>query len=82
MGACQSASRTFMGLSIPAGKESEFFGFYSLYGRFSSIIGPLVFGTIASVTGDQRKAVLCTLIFFIGGLLLICRVKDPPCNLR
>lgn len=82
MGACQSASRTFMGLSIPAGRESEFFGFYSLYGRFSSIIGPLVFGTAATVTGDRRKAVLGTLIFFLGGLILIYRVKDPSCDSR
>ncbi len=81
MGACQSASRTFMGQSVPPGRESEFFGFYSLYGRFSSIAGPLLFGTVASLTGDQRNAVLCTLIFFLGGLFLILRVKDPSDNL-
>ncbi|RMF92458.1 MAG: MFS transporter [Candidatus Schekmanbacteria bacterium] len=82
MGACQSASRSFMALNIPKERESEFFGFYSLYSRFSSIVGPFIFGIIASYTGNQRKAVLSTLIFFLGGLATILKVKENSDSLR
>ena len=77
MGACQSASRTFMGLSVPPGRSAEFFGFYSLYAKFSSILGPLMFGFISSFTGDQRKAILSMLVLFVSGMAIMLTVKEP-----
>jgi UMF1 family MFS transporter len=73
LGAIQSASRALMSSLIPQGREGEFFGFYSLCGKSSAVLGPLVFGGIASVTGGNlRLAALSVLIFFVvGGLLLL-----------
>ncbi len=71
IGSSQSSSRTMLALLTPRDKMAEFFGFYSLTGRLASILGPLVYGEIARITGDQRNAILSVLAFFIvGGILL------------
>ena len=78
LGSIQAASRSFMSALIPEGKEAEMFGFYAFCGKSSSILGPLVFGTISRVTGgNQRLAVVAIAGFFIVGGLLLRRVADP-----
>ena len=77
LGSAQAASRAFMASLIPDGREAEMFGFYSLCGRSSSVIGPMLFGYVAVVTGNQRFAVMAISILFITGMLLLQRVKDP-----
>ena len=78
LGSIQAASRSFMSALVPAGKEAEMFGFYAFCGKSSSILGPLVFGTISRVTGgNQRLAVVAIAAFFIIGGLLLRRVTDP-----
>ena len=47
LGAVQAASRTFMATLIPAGREAEFFGFYSLVGKTGAVMGPFVFGLVS-----------------------------------
>ena len=54
------------------------FGFYSFCGKTSSILGPLVFGTVSRATGgNQRLAVVAIAAFFGVGGLLLRRVRDP-----
>jgi UMF1 family MFS transporter len=78
LGSIQSASRSFMSALIPEGKEAEMFGFYAFCGKSSSILGPIVFGTISRATGgNQRIAVAAIAAFFIVGGLLLTRVRDP-----
>ncbi len=76
MGATQSTSRSFMSRLTPKDKRTEFFGFYSLFGKSSAIIGPLVFGLVSYIFNDQRIAILSIGIFFIVGLLLLKLVKE------
>jgi len=71
MGSSQAASRALMAKLIPIGREAEFYGFYGLCGKFSAIIGPLVFGLVSLVTGSQRWAVLSVSLFFVAGWLLL-----------
>jgi UMF1 family MFS transporter len=76
LGAIQAASRAFMSSLIPKGREGEFFGFYSLCGKSSAVLGPLVFGGIAAATGGNlRLAALSILIFFIAGGLLLLPIR-------
>ncbi|HEY6091192.1 MAG TPA: MFS transporter [Gemmatimonadales bacterium] len=75
LGSIQAASRALMASLIPPGKESEFFGFYALCGKSSAILGPLVFGAVSYLTGNQRAAVAAVGVFFVAGLLLLRRVK-------
>jgi len=75
LGSIQAASRALMASLIPRGKESELFGFYALCGKSSSILGPLVFGAVSYLTGNQRAAVAAIGVFFLAGLILLQRVR-------
>ena len=78
MGATQSTSRSLMSRLTPFEKKTEFFGFYSLFGKSSAIVGPLLFGYISYITGEQRFAILTICIFFVIGLGILSLVKDIP----
>jgi UMF1 family MFS transporter len=77
MGSCQSVSRSLMSKLIPPGRKTEFFGFYSFFGKSSAIIGPLTFGFVSYLTSSQRLAIISIAFFFIIGLLVLLKVKDP-----
>lgn len=77
MGSCQSTSRSLMSKLTPPEKKTEFFGFYSFFGKSSAVIGPLVFGLVSFVSGDQRLAIISIAFFFVIGLLILTKVKDP-----
>lgn len=55
---------------------AEIFGFNSFASRSSSILGPLIFGIISTVTKNQKLALASLFFFFIVGLLLILKIKD------
>ena len=76
------ASRSLMTFLIPRDSEAEFFGFYSISGKVSAIIGPTAFGVISFITKSQRIALLSTLFFLIGGLVVLQFVKVPIYRLR
>jgi len=76
IGASQSSSRTMLALLTPDSKMGEFFGFYSVTGKIASIVGPLVYGEVARITGDQRWAILSVLVFFIFGLIMLNFVDE------
>jgi len=71
MGSSQGASRALMAELTPADREAEFYGFYGLCGRFSAIVGTVLFGLVSSLTGSQRWAVLSIAPFFAVGWLLL-----------
>jgi MFS transporter, UMF1 family len=78
LGSAQAASRSFLSSLIPAGKEAEVFGFYAFCGKSSSILGPTIFGYVASRSGgDQHLAVLAITAMYLVGLVLLQRVRDP-----
>lgn len=77
MGSSQSTSRSLMSKLTPPEKKTEFFGFYSFFGKSSAVIGPLVFGLVSFISGSQRLAIISIEFFFIVGLLILLKVKDP-----
>jgi UMF1 family MFS transporter len=80
LGSVQAGTRAFFTQYVPAGKEAEYFGVYSLVGKSSAIMGPLVFGLVSSAFGSQRPAILSIAAFFIIGLALLSRVKGGGPN--
>jgi UMF1 family MFS transporter len=78
MGATQSTSRSLMSALIPMDKKTEFFGFFSLFGKSSAILGPLVFGFASYITASQRIAILTIIGFFLIGMIILFFVKEPP----
>jgi len=77
MGSSQSTSRSLMSKLTPDEKKTELFGFYSFFGKSSAILGPLVFGYISYITGNQRFAISSIAFFFLVGFLILLKVKDP-----
>ncbi len=75
IGSSQSNSRTMLAMLTPGDKRAEFFGFYTLTGRISSIFGPLIYGEIARRTGSQRWSILSLILFFSIGFVLLQNVK-------
>ncbi len=86
LGTVQAATRAFYVRFIPRDKESEYFGVYSLVGKSSAIIGPLVFGQVSSAFKSQRPAILSVAAFFILGMVVLYFVsgssqeKDEECR--
>lgn len=76
LGGSQSLSRSFYGAMIPSNESAEFFGFFSVFAKFSAIWGPFVFGIIRQITGTSRLAILSLVGFFIIGIILLCFVKE------
>jgi len=76
MGSTQAVGRSFMSQISPASRQSEFFGFYVLSGKFASMFGPLLFGSVSLWSGSQRLAVLSILPLFLGGLGLMFWIDD------
>ena len=82
LGTVQAGTRAFFAQFVPEGREAEYFGVYSLVGKSSAILGPLVFGAVSSSFGSQRPAILSVAGFFIIGLLLLFRVNGGGPNIR
>ncbi len=76
MGSTQAVGRSFMAQISPPERESEFFGFYVLSGKFASMFGPLVFGSISRWSGSQRLAILSLLPFFLVGLAFMLWIDE------
>lgn len=74
LGTVQAGTRAFWAQFIPSGKEAEYFGVFSLVGKTSAVLGPLVFGQVSATFGSQRPAILSVALFFAAGLALLGRV--------
>jgi UMF1 family MFS transporter len=70
-GGIQSASRALYGRLVPPGKAGEFFGFYNMVGKASAILGPLLTGTVALLTGDPRLGMTSIVVLFAAGAALL-----------
>jgi len=82
LGTVQAATRAFFAQFVPRDHESEYFGVYSMVGKSSAVIGPLVFGYISSTFGSQRPAILSVALFFLSGLIIIQLVDGGGPNIK
>ena len=76
LGATQSLSRALMAKLTPPEIKTEFFGFYALFEKTSTLLGPFTFGLVSWLSGSQTLAILSVGIFFIGGMLVLRGVKE------
>ncbi|MFQ5778077.1 MAG: MFS transporter [Terriglobia bacterium] len=76
LGGSQALSRSFYGSMIPEQASAEFYGFYTVFSKFSAIWGPLLFGVIRQVTGTARLSIISLIVFFLAGLVLLHFVDE------
>ena len=74
LGGIQALSRSLYGSMIPEEASAEFYGFYSVFSKFSAIWGPLIFAVISGAAGSGRPAILSIIVFFIIGIVLLSRL--------
>jgi UMF1 family MFS transporter len=74
LGGTQALSRSLYGSMIPEDASAEFYGFFSVFEKFSAIIGPFIFFGVNAVTGSSRGAVLSLIVFFIVGGVILSKV--------
>lgn len=70
-GAIQAMSRSYYGRLIPADRAGEFYGFYNMMGKFAAVLGPLLMGTTALLTGNSRTAIMSVALLFAGGAIVL-----------
>jgi UMF1 family MFS transporter len=75
-GGIQALSRSYFGKIIPKNKSAEYFSIFNIFGKVSSIFGPLLMGVVASLTGETRYGILSLIILFILGAFFFLKVKD------
>ncbi|MBI9048243.1 MAG: MFS transporter [Anaerolineaceae bacterium] len=73
-GGAQSLSRSLIGKMMPKSKSAEFFAFFSVFEKFSSILGPALFGVISTIMGESRLSIVSLIIFFALGIFLLTKV--------
>jgi len=76
-GGIQALSRSYFGRLIPPRQSAEFFGFYNIFGKFATIIGPFLMGVVGQAAGDSRYGILSVLVLFVIGGLILRKVEDP-----
>lgn len=69
-GGVQALSRSYFATIIPAGREVSFFGFYSMIGRCSTVLGPILLSVIA-VLMHREDAPLYSTRAGIAGISLL-----------
>jgi MFS transporter, UMF1 family len=76
-GGIQALSRAYFAKLVPKKNANEFFGFYNIFGKFASIMGPLLVAVTAQVTGNSASAVFSLVILFIIGITILFFVPEP-----
>ncbi len=68
-GGIQSISRSYFAKMLPAEKSNEFFGFFSVFGKFSGIISPFLLGLVINSWGTNQAVLVLYGPLAIGTLL-------------
>ena len=75
IGPLQSASRSHLSRMAPPGAEARVFSFMMLTGKSTSFLGPLCYGWVVWMTGQDRYGMLVVSVLLIIGLIML---KDTP----
>lgn len=76
-GGVQSLSRSLYSRLIPRERSGEYFGFYNMLGKFAAVLGPLLVGATAAISGSSRIGVASLMLLFLAGGTLLWRVREP-----
>lgn len=79
LGGTWAADRPYMLLLSPPRYVGEFYGLYSLVGRFAAVIGPALWAFIADTLGLGRPAAIGSLlVMIIFSFVILQGVDDAP----
>lgn len=70
-GGIQAVSRSYFGKMVPKERSNEFFGFFDIFGKFASVLGPFLYATMSTWTGRSSYGVLCLIALFCVGFAIL-----------
>ena len=76
-GGIQSLSRSLFSRIIPAERAAELFAVYNIFGKFTTIVGPLFILIATALTGKAELGITMLIIPFTAGIILLSKVKIP-----
>lgn len=76
-GGIQAVSRSYFGKLVPKERSSEYFGFFDIFGKFATFVGPLLYARIGMVTGRSSLGTLALLALFLIGFILLIAARKP-----
>lgn len=66
-GGIQSLSRSYFARLVPPEESAQYFGFFNMVGKFSSILGPILVATTGLWFNNPRAGILVLILFFVVG---------------
>jgi len=79
MGGIQALSRSTYSKFLPETTDTtSFFSFYDVAEKIGIVIGTLMYGAIAQITGSMRNSTIFLGLFFLIGVFLLLRVNKKP----
>ena len=74
-GGSQALSRSMIGRMMPKSKSAEFYGFFSVFEKFASILGPAIFGVVSRIMNESRLSIASLIVFFLVGFYVLTKVN-------
>lgn len=82
VGPAQAASRSMMAQLAPPEIITEMFGLYAFSGKATAFLGPALLGAVSLAFGSQRAGMATILVFFMIGIFMLAKVREPAVNLK
>ena len=76
-GGIQATSRSYFGKLVPKKRSNEYFGFFDIFGKFATVIGPFLYAMIGGLTGRSSYGALCLVLLFLAGFVILILAKKP-----
>tara|TARA_R110000824_G_scaffold118960_13_gene271877 strand:- start:10708 stop:12084 length:1377 start_codon:yes stop_codon:yes gene_type:complete len=71
-----ASSRTMLARIAPVEMMTEFFGLYSLAGKATTFVAPLLIGIVTAATGNQRIGLSIVVPLIVIGIVMLFFVKE------
>jgi len=71
IGPVQASSRTLLARITPPAMQIKMYGLYSMSGKCTSFLGPMLFGWATLLFESQRAGMAVAIIFWITGLAVL-----------
>jgi len=71
-----ASSRTMIARIAPLDQMTEFYGLYSLAGKATSFLAPLLIGLLTAATGNQKLGLVVVLPLIAAGLVMLLFVRE------
>jgi UMF1 family MFS transporter len=75
-GGIQALSRSHFGKLVPPENAGEYFGFFDIFGKFATVMGPALYATTKTITGRSSFSILSIVLLFLGALVIMGLTRE------